>query len=60
MATRSHGEEHQRLDLAKAATAVLEECRMVLPGIQAIFGFQLTAVFQQAFSEKLDKGQQLL
>ena len=53
-------EEHQRLDLAQAAKTLLEECRMVLPGIQAIFGFQLTTVFQQAFSEKLDKGQQLL
>jgi len=57
---RGQGEEHQRLDIAQAAKTVLEECRMVLPGIQAIFGFQLTTVFQQAFGEKLGKGQQLL
>lgn len=29
----------------------LEEARMVLPGIQALFGFQLIAVFNQQFSE---------
>ena len=36
---------------------ILEECRMVLPGIQALFGFQLIAVFNQSFSEisSLDK-----
>lgn len=32
---------------------VLEESRMVLPGIQALFGFQLIAVFNQRFSELL-------
>lgn len=30
---------------------VLEEARMVLPGIQALFGFQTVAVFNQAFSK---------
>jgi len=29
---------------------VIEEARMVLPGIQALFGFQLIAVFNQHFS----------
>ena len=29
----------------KMATQAVEEVRMVLPGIQALFGFQLTAVF---------------
>ncbi|MDB6155577.1 MAG: hypothetical protein JWL90_4030 [Chthoniobacteraceae bacterium] len=33
---------------------------MVLPGIQALFGFQLTVVFQPAFSGKLSAGQQHL
>lgn len=28
---------------------ILEECRMVLPGIQALFGFQLIAVFNERF-----------
>ena len=39
---------------------MLEECRMVLPGIQALFGFQLIAVFNQGFSEKLSEPQQLM
>src|SRR3954469_12589624 len=30
-------------------TNLIEEARMVLPGIQALFGFQLIAVFNNAF-----------
>jgi len=33
---------------------------MVLPGIQALFGFQLIAVFNSGFSEKLNHSQQML
>jgi len=33
----------------KMAMAAIEEARMVLPGIQALFGFQLIAVFNDAF-----------
>ncbi len=32
---------------------IIEESRMVLPGIQALFGFQLIAVFSQRFGELL-------
>jgi hypothetical protein len=32
---------------------LLEECRMVLPGIQALFGFQLVAVINQAFDSRV-------
>jgi hypothetical protein len=32
---------------------MLEECRMVLPGVQALFGFQLIAVFNTHFAERL-------
>jgi hypothetical protein len=39
----------KKLDLEKVVTHILEECRMVLPGIQALFGFQLIAVFNQRF-----------
>jgi hypothetical protein len=38
-------------DLEKAISHLLEECRMVLPGIQALFGFQWVAVFNQRFTE---------
>ena len=39
---------------------LLEECRMVLPGIQALFGFQLIAVFNQGFWERLEPYEQRL
>ena len=47
------------LTLPEAVTHLLEECRMVLPGIQALFGFQLIAVFNQTFGEKLTHTEQL-
>jgi Family of unknown function (DUF6328) len=50
----------EKLPLSKAAEMLLDECRMVLPGIQALFGFQLIAVFNEGFSEKLDSGEQRL
>jgi Family of unknown function (DUF6328) len=43
----------EKLPLAKSTEMLLDECRMVLPGIQALFGFQLIAVFNEGFSEKL-------
>ncbi|HKU70974.1 MAG TPA: DUF6328 family protein [Burkholderiales bacterium] len=43
--------EHEELPLSKAAEYLLGECRMVLPGIQALFGFQLIAVFNPTFRE---------
>jgi Family of unknown function (DUF6328) len=48
------------ISLDAAASHLLEECRMVLPGIQALFGFQLIAVFNQGFGEKLSHGAQLV
>jgi len=50
----------EEISLDDAATHLLEECRMVLPGIQALFGFQLIAVFNQGFGEKLSHAQQLV
>ena len=50
----------QKVALDTAATYILEECRMVLPGIQALFGFQLIAVFSDGFGEKLSSAQQWL
>ena len=48
------------ISLEAATGFILEECRMVLPGIQTLFGFQLIAVFSDAFHEKLSEPQQLL
>src|SRR5215813_9804542 len=56
MATRGQEE----LPLTKAAEYLLEECRMILPGIQALFGFQLISVFNQSFTQKLSPGEQRL
>jgi hypothetical protein len=53
-------EEREELPLSKAVEYLLEECRMVLPGIQALFGFQLIAVFNNGFAEKLTSGEQKL
>jgi hypothetical protein len=50
----------EQIKLDSAATHLLEECRMVLPGIQALFGFQLIAVFNSGFDEKLSSGEQIL
>ncbi|WP_281245888.1 DUF6328 family protein [Nitrosovibrio tenuis] len=50
----------EELPLSKAAELLLEECRMVLPGIQALFGFQLIAVFNDGFSQMLTSSEQNL
>ncbi len=47
MPQRQQEEEFALKDIVRN---VLEEARMVLPGIQALFGFQLVAVFNNAFS----------
>jgi hypothetical protein len=46
--------------LSDTVSHLLEECRMVLPGIQALFGFQLIAVFNQVFWEKVQQREQVV
>jgi hypothetical protein len=61
MANRStEREKTKQLPVDKAATFVLDESRMILPGIQALFGFQLTIVFNDAFTQKLSVLEQRL
>jgi hypothetical protein len=48
-----------RSDIDKIAQATIEEARMVLPGIQALFGFQLVAAFNQRFTELSPSNQYL-
>ena len=50
----------EELSLNDAATHLLEECRTIVPGMQALFGFQLIAVFSQGSSQKLSSGEQRL
>ncbi len=54
---KDHNEQYT---LGDAIGALLEECRMILPGVQALFGFQLIAVFNQGFGEKLSAGEQVV
>src|SRR3954468_8990202 len=53
-------EAEEVVKLSQAASYLIEECRMVLPGVQAIFGFQLIAVFNQRFSDDLSDSLQAL
>jgi hypothetical protein len=50
----------EELPLADATKQLLEECRMVLPGVQALFGFQLIAVYSEGFAQKLSTMEQRL
>lgn len=50
----------EQLPLATAAQFLLDECRMVLPGIQCLFGFQLIVVFSSEFSRRLSVPEQHL
>jgi hypothetical protein len=53
-------ERQQALSLDKAVEYLLEECRIVLPGIQVLFGFQLATVFTDRFARALSSGEQRL
>src|SRR3954463_10006836 len=46
--------------LEQEANHIIEEARMVLPGIQALFGFQLVAVFNNRFETALSPQEQTL
>lgn len=52
----------EKLGLKGIMRNILEESRMVLPGIQALFGFQLIAVFNDNFDalDSLDKDVHLI
>jgi hypothetical protein len=51
--------EMHRQSLDQAASQLVNETRMVLPGVQAILGFQLVAAFNQRF-EEFTPGEQAL
>ena len=50
----------EELSLNDAATHVLEECRTVVPGMQALFGFQLIAVFSASFKQDLSQAERMI
>ena len=47
--------EIHRNTLEEEAKHILEECRVVVPGIQAMIGFQMIAMFNAAFYDKLSQ-----
>lgn len=49
-----------RQSLGAEFNTIEQEARMVLPGIQTLFGFQLVAVFNQAFHTSLSRNEQLI
>jgi len=48
---RAAAEETEYESLKETARNSVDEARMVLPGIQAVFGFQLIAVFNERFAQ---------
>jgi uncharacterized PurR-regulated membrane protein YhhQ (DUF165 family) len=58
--SHAHRRRQARLPLTRQVEYLLEECRMVLPGIQALFGFQLIAVFSERFAKELSGDEQTL
>jgi hypothetical protein len=60
MSPREPSEQVQSLSLSKTVSYLLEECRIVLPGIQVLFGFQLATVFTNRFATALSGGEQRL
>lgn len=53
-------DQSETLPLSKAASLLLEECRMMIPGIQGLFGFQMIVVFNDGFHTRLSHGEQEL
>ena len=53
-------DEVEQLSLNDATSHVLEECRTVVPGMQALFGFQLMAVFSSEFKNELSPRERAL
>ena len=49
-----------RQSLGDQVNTIEQEARMVLPGIQTLFGFQLIAVFNQGFKANLSQVEQII
>lgn len=52
--------QREELSLSDAAQYLFQECRTVLPGIQALFRFRLVSVFNDGFSRTLTVGERQL
>ena len=56
--SRGQAEEVERPPLGDTVRNILEEARMILPGVQTLFGFQLIVVFNQRFEDLLSSREQ--
>lgn len=52
--------DRERQSLSESVGNILEEARMILPGTQTLFGFQLIVVFNPRFQEWLSPREQYL
>lgn len=52
--------DREQQSLSDAVGNILEEARMVLPGTQTLFGFQLIVVFNSRFQDRLSLEEQYL
>jgi Family of unknown function (DUF6328) len=59
MSGEYHTTEAHPASLEQETRTIIEEARMILPGIQAVFGFQLIAIFNNGFSQ-LKPGEKIL
>ncbi len=50
-ATGSHHAGETKLSLEDSVSHVLGEARMVLPGVQTLFGFQMISSFHETFAQ---------
>src|SRR5437879_8179202 len=50
----------EREPLTESVTHTVEEARMLIPGVTAFLGFQLVAVFNTAFAQKLTRDEQMV
>jgi uncharacterized protein DUF6328 len=55
-----HDGPKEREPLTESVTHTVEEARMLIPGVTAFLGFQLVAVFNNAFSQKLTPDEQMV
>lgn len=53
-------QDRERQSLSDSVKSILEEARMILPGTQTLFGFQLIVVFNPRFQEWLSPQEQYL
>lgn len=60
MKTSLDKSDHHHLSLEEEGILLLRESRMIIPGIQAIFGFQLIAVFSEGFGKRLEKHHEII